>query len=274
MDNRENDSFDVIIEKNKKYLNMFEKFLAKRNYREKTIEKHLSRVDYYINDYLMWGIPKHMEKGCSTEIVGFIEYKVNEKVIPASVHNIDFFLSSISLFYECMCEHRIIKRDQFEEFKRDIRELKDEMVEDYYDKNPKKIEMFDVVDAIETGHDVGEAYMNNKTGEVEYIEQEYFFREEYDEKYEKLEGLNWVKLPEFRDYDIMKGFALQLSDNNKSEKLLNILHNKKAYRNFKNEIYEMDVENDYYDFYQLYIEQLARQWLEENTDESDEDMFD
>lgn len=272
MTEKQIDSFDAIIEENEKYLEMFGGFLEKRNYREKTVKKHKSHVDYYINHFLMYGIPKHMEEGCSAAVFGFIISRVNEKVIPASVHNIDYFLASIRLFYECMCEKKLVSRKQFKDFKEVIADLKDEMIEDYYDKHPKKIEVQDVVEAMEMGHDLGNAFMNILTGEVEYVSDFDDSSEEYDEAYDKIDGPDWVRIPEFRDYDIMTRFALRLDDEKKSEKLLDILHRRKAYRNFKDEIIEMGIENDYYEFHDQYLEQLAKEWIEEYIDESDDDL--
>ena len=49
--------------------------------------------------------------------------------MPASVHNIDFFLASIRLFYECMCEKKLISKEQLKEFNEDIKNCKDEFFE-------------------------------------------------------------------------------------------------------------------------------------------------
>ena len=38
--------------RNKKYLNAFENYLKNQGLTTKTINKHLSNVDFYLNDYL------------------------------------------------------------------------------------------------------------------------------------------------------------------------------------------------------------------------------
>jgi len=268
---KQSESCEDIVKENEKYLEIFKKFLEKRNYREKTIEDHISRVDYYINDYLMWGLPKHMKEGCSLEFVGFIENRVNEKMAPASVHNIDFYLTSINLFYECMVEKKIINRDLYKEFVNYIKNTKDELVEDYYDKNPKKINIYDVIEAIELADGYGTGYINIKTNEKEFVpEDESLYFGDIDELYDKIDGHNWVRVPEINDYEIMTKFVLELDSKEQSEKLYDILHQRKAYRNFKDAIYEMGIEDDYYDYYELQIEKLAENWLKDNVDYIDE----
>ena len=266
------DSYVDIMEENNAYLDDFRKFLEKRNYRENVIDEHVGRVEYYINDYLLLGMPKHMQEGCSFDVVGFIEIKVNEKVMPASVHNIDFFLASIRLFYECMCEKKLISKEQLKEFNENIKNCKDEMIEDYYDKNPKEIDLYDVVETIEQAHGFGEGFINVKTGEKEFLPvDEGTYDGDIDDLYSKLDGLNWVKVPEVDDYEIMTRFSLSLKNQKQSDKLYEILHNKKAYKNFKDAIYDMNIEDDYYDFYDSKIEELAKSWLEDNCDKFDFD---
>ena len=272
--NNKEDSYEDIMEENNKYLEEFRKFLEKRNYRENTIEEHINRVEYYINDYLMWGIPKHMQEGCSFDVVNFIEGRVNEKVIPASVHNIGFFLASIRLFYECMCDKKLISKEQLKEFNNDIKNCKDEMIEDYYDKNPKEIDLYDVIETIEQAHEIGEGYINVKTGEKEFIpEDEGVYDGDIEELYEKIDGMNWVKVPEINDHEIMVKFSLSLKNQKQSDELYEILNNRKAYRRFKDAIYDMNIEDKYYDFYNSKIEDLAKDWLEENCDKFDPDQF-
>ena len=266
------ESYESILEENNKHLEEYRVFLDKRNYRENIIDKHIDRVEYYIDDYLMCGLPKHMEEGCSLEVLGFIKNRVNEKVIPSSVHNIDFFLASIRLFYECMCEKKLVSKESLKEFNEYIVSFKDEMIEDYYDKNPKEIDLYDVIETIEEAHSYGEGYINVKTGEKAFVpEDESLYIGDIDELYDKLDGPNWVMAPNINDYEIMTSFSLSLKDQNQSNKLYEILHNKKAYRNFKDAIYDMGIEDDYYDFYESKVEELAEDWLEDNIDKIDFD---
>lgn len=273
---KDNDnSFEAIEKENNNHLKEFEEFLEKRNYREKVIEEHISRVDYYINYFLMLGVPKHMEKGCSFDAVNFINDKVNSNVIPPSVHNIDFFLGSIRLFYECMLERKYISKKVFNEFVRDIKECKDEMVEDYYEKNPKEIDIYDVIEAIEMAHGYGEGYININSKETVFLpEDEGLIDEDIEELCYKVEGQYWIKVPEIDDYAIMTNFAHNQKSKAKAEKLLDILHNKKAYRNFKDEIYKMKIEEKYYDYYDSVVAECAQNWLDENLEPNDYEDYD
>ncbi len=278
IDDEEKDDYEKIIKKNNLYLEEFRDFLIKRNYRESIIDKHISRVVYYINHYLMHGIPKNMEDGCGLDVMSFIEDCVNRKHFPASVHNIDFYLVSISLFYECMCEKGRISKNVLKEFKKDITSFKDELVEDYYDCNPKEIDIYDVIEAIEMANGYGTAYMNIKTGEKVFIpEEESLYDGDLDELYDRIDTPNWVEIPEIKDYKIMMNFASQVKDKNISNTLIGILKNKHSYRNFKNAIFDMNIEDEYYDYYDEQIYQIAEDWLDENCvneliDDYDEDI--
>ena len=51
--------------RNKKYLNAFENYLKNQGLTTKTINKHLSNVDFYLNDYLNYYDIIKMEDGVS-----------------------------------------------------------------------------------------------------------------------------------------------------------------------------------------------------------------
>jgi len=266
-----NISEEQITEENKKYLDIFEKDLEKQGYKEHTIEEHISNVDFYINDYLIKHLPKPMQDGCSLEVISFIETIVNEIVIPSSVFNIDKFLNSILLFYKCMSESGYVSKQEYEECKKIVNSSRDEMVEDYYDKNPEPITIEKITELIEQSHGFGSAYININTGQSEFVpEDEGFYYGDIDELYARIDGPNWRKLPDFRDYDVMTEFALSLKNQAQSDKLYQILHNKKAYRNFKDAIYGMGIEDEYYDLYNQKIMELAESWMREGINDCDE----
>ena len=52
------------IERNEKFLEMFERDLVSVGLPQTTIRKHLSNVDFYINTYLLREEPLGMERGC------------------------------------------------------------------------------------------------------------------------------------------------------------------------------------------------------------------
>ena len=62
----------------------------------------------------------------------------------------------------------------------------------------------------------------------------------------------------------MKEFAESIPSAGKQERLLKALHGRKAYRRFKDEIINLDVEKAYYAYRFLALCRIARQWCEEN----------
>ena len=60
------------IKENKKYLDIFENEMRKEKLSEKTIKKHLSNIDIYINGYLLFRDILNMEDGVNLTF-GFFE---------------------------------------------------------------------------------------------------------------------------------------------------------------------------------------------------------
>ena len=120
--------------RNEDYLKMFEKSLEEKQLTTKTIRKHVSNIDFYLNDYLTYydEIIK-MEDG--TQHTGsFLGDWFIRKAIWASKSSIKEMASSLKKFYEYMSALGFVKTSDYQEMCYEIKDNMDlylENLEDY-----------------------------------------------------------------------------------------------------------------------------------------------
>ena len=120
--------------RNENYLKMFEKSLEEKQLTAKTIRKHVSNIDFYLNDYLTYydEIIK-MEDG--TQYTGsFLGDWFIRKAIWASKSSIKEMASSLKKFYEYMSALGFVKISDYQEMCYEIKDNMDlylENLEDY-----------------------------------------------------------------------------------------------------------------------------------------------
>lgn len=148
-----------------------------------------------------------------------------------------------------------------------------------------KVKIEDVLQAIELANDEGNYYYNKVTDNIIYIDDEARrMSEDYDE--DELEELlewqrddveaaidveeNWddyISLPskfEINEYDIMVQFCYSLDNDKTSNKLLNALRGKGAFKRFKDTVIKLNVENDWYIFKNDKFKKIALDWCSDN----------
>lgn len=99
--------------RNKKYLNAFENYLKNQGLTTKTINKHLSNVDFYLNDYLNYYDIIKMENGVS-EINMYLGDWFIRKCLWSSKTSIKENAASIKKFYKCMSELNYIPKENYD----------------------------------------------------------------------------------------------------------------------------------------------------------------
>lgn len=120
--------------RNEDYLKMFEKSLEEKQLTTKTIRKHVSNIDFYLNDYLTYydEIIK-MEDG--TQYTGsFLGDWFIRKAIWASKSSVKEMASSLKKFYEYMSALGFVKISDYQEMCYEIKDNMDlylENLEDY-----------------------------------------------------------------------------------------------------------------------------------------------
>ena len=120
--------------RNEDYLKMFKKSLEEKQLTAKTIRKHVSNIDFYLNDYLTYydEIIK-MEDG-TQHIGSFIGDWFIRKAIWASKSSIKEMASSLKKFYEYMSALGFVKISDYQDMCYEIKDNMDlylENLEDY-----------------------------------------------------------------------------------------------------------------------------------------------
>jgi hypothetical protein len=139
----------------------------------------------------------------------------------------------------------------------------------------------DIVDAIESQSNEGEAYLNPDTGEIILVTEDDrvlveqgrsednlpdWQRESIPKVREALESDKFLVLPdrfEVHDWAIMERFSLE--QNERAQKvLLGAIHGSGAFRHFRNAVERLGLLDTWYRYREQAIQQIARDWLEEH----------
>ena len=130
------------IVRNEKYLSGFKKWLVKKGLANKTIKKHLSNTELFINDYLNYYDIVKAEDGLG-DVFSFLNGWFIENCLWSSRNSLKETTSSIKKFYEYMCENNFVDIDTFKKTFRFVKNNMDELLEkvdefnnfdDYYDE--------------------------------------------------------------------------------------------------------------------------------------------
>ena len=116
------------IERNKIFIEEFKVWLNDKGLVKKTIEKHLSNIDLYLNDFLNYYEVETMEVGIN-RIDSFLGDWFVRKCMWSSKNSIKENSASIKKFYKCMSEKGYVKEEDYNSL---CEEIKDYM-EDWLD---------------------------------------------------------------------------------------------------------------------------------------------
>lgn len=114
--------------RNEKYIKEFEEWLCKKGLVKKTINKHLSNVSLYIDDYLSYYDIIKVEEGMDY-VYSFLDGWFIEKCLWASRNSLKETASSIKKFYQYMSENDYVSVDDYKEMCSFIKENMDEFLE-------------------------------------------------------------------------------------------------------------------------------------------------
>ena len=119
--------------RNEDYLKMFEKSLEEKQLTAKTIRKHVSNIDFYLNDYLTYydEIIK-MEDG-TQHTRSFLGDWFIRKAMWASKSSIKEMASSLKKFYEYMSALGFVKISDYQEMCYEIKDNMDRYLENLED---------------------------------------------------------------------------------------------------------------------------------------------
>ena len=112
---------DKIRQTNEELLALFEEELQNSGLSAKTVRRHLSNADFYINEYLLREEPRPMEDGI-TELDMFLGFFFIRKCMWSTPGTIKSTAASIKKFYKCMMNHGKISKDDYVYLCDDIKE--------------------------------------------------------------------------------------------------------------------------------------------------------
>lgn len=118
----------AIRKENKSILERFKTSLSENKLSKATIDKHIGNIDFFINDYLLYHEPTPAKEG-SDEVGYFLGNWFIRKAMWASVSSIKENITSIKKFYQFMYEIGEIEKDDLVELKEEIKNCKDEWIE-------------------------------------------------------------------------------------------------------------------------------------------------
>ena len=114
--------------RNKKFMKEFEEYLKEKNLKDKTIKKHLSNVDLFINDYLNYYDIETPEEGINS-VYSFLSGWFIEKCMWATVYTTKETTASIKKFYAYMSEKGYVKKEDYKELCEELKDSMDEILE-------------------------------------------------------------------------------------------------------------------------------------------------
>ena len=123
--------------RNKKFIEEFDNWLKKQNLAAKTIKKHISKIELFLNDYLPYYEGETMEEGISS-VYTFLGDWFIRKCLWSSKTSIKETAARIKKFYKCMNELGHIDNEQYNFVSFVIKENMDEFLaalEEYEDED-------------------------------------------------------------------------------------------------------------------------------------------
>lgn len=121
---------EAIREKNLVVLNEFGNALHEAGLKDKTINRHVGNVEFYINDYLLYDELREIEDGIEA-IDGFFNWFFPKKALWSTVETTRQNITSLKKFYKFLLEQERIDQDDYEFLLQIIREEKDEWLSHY-----------------------------------------------------------------------------------------------------------------------------------------------
>lgn len=111
----------AIRKTNKHLLGEFEVWLQSFNLSKKTIANHLSNIDFYVNDFLLYEDATEAKDGV-TSVGMFLGYWFIRKAMWASQSSIKGNATSLKKFYMFMGEKDLVEKDDLVELEQTIKE--------------------------------------------------------------------------------------------------------------------------------------------------------
>ena len=120
---------DKMRKLNEAYLSLFEADLRASGLKDKTIDRHLSNVDFYINEFLLREDIETMQDG-AYHLDSFLGYFFIRKCMWSTPNSIKTTAASLKKFYKSMLAHGKIQQEDYDSLCEDIKENMDQWCAD------------------------------------------------------------------------------------------------------------------------------------------------
>lgn len=114
--------------RNKKFIKEFEEWLKEKSLSDKTIKKHISNVDIFINDYLNYYDIETAEEGI-TSVYSFLNGWFIEKCMWATPYTTKEEAASIKKFYAYMSEKGYVEKEDYKFLCEELKDSIDEILD-------------------------------------------------------------------------------------------------------------------------------------------------
>ncbi|MBO1511073.1 UPF0158 family protein [Metabacillus bambusae] len=141
-----------------------------------------------------------------------------------------------------------------------------------------------IIEEMEIQFEESQTLLNSKTGEIIVVTSDDLRAAENVESFDHLpdwqqENLmvandvvenfeNYIELPtkyEVNEYEIMEDFCLTISDQRKQDILLRSIKGKGAFRRFKDQIIDFEIEDHWYSYRDERFKEIAIKWCQDNN---------
>lgn len=140
-------------------------------------------------------------------------------------------------------------------------------------QNNVRVPLQVVIDAVESADNEWNQFLDIATMETVSVPESLFvdnFGDEYQELSDMIDDrLNsrFFRLPspyDIHEYSIMERFIWSLPEGTVQDKLENAIRGRGAFRRFKDNIYRLDIEQDWYDFRENAYREIAIEWCKDH----------
>ncbi len=125
-----------------------------------------------------------------------------------------------------------------------------------------------IVERLEMACDEWEQFLNTQTGEFLFLPNDFSIDADEELADEIENSDNYIRLPnqyEINEWRIMESFSSEITPEDLRERFLQILHNPKAYRRFKDAVNSLGLDRAYYDYRAKEFRRIAIRWCEDNN---------
>ena len=144
------------------------------------------------------------------------------------------------------------------------------------------VKLTDIIEGLEFQSDEGSSHLNTTTGEVVYVTDEELRAAEEKEPLDDfpawqheairiandiLETNYYLPLPtkfDIHEYRIMERFCYSVDDDDMRDALCNAIRGRGAFRYFKDKIHAYGIADDWYQYRDESLREIAIAWCEEN----------